>query len=321
MAILVISGCHNSHSSSDNDRNDTEFGGSERFEDWMGAINDKKSIADITIPGTHDSASYKTTMDFHKYSQAQIQSIMLQLKFGIRALDLRVGIDGNMWHGEGTWATNTNVTLDYVLKEMLDFLSQHPHETILATFKQEGPNMVGNTEFSRYLYKKFEEFDLKNFYLEEREFPKMKDIRGKIVVLRRFELGSFDKKMGYYVYWSDKTKGSFHSHNDYKFYAQDWYEVTDDDYDTKAHYFKEAIEHAQNGGEDGRLYLNFMSGEDIPYHFLTTTAQALNNRAESILNNYKGRGKAGVIFINFAADRTITPSLIKIILSVNPEVH
>lgn len=324
LIMLGFSGCHHNDTSSDyNDTNDTEVGGAELYEDWMKSIADTKSIADITIPGTHDSASYRKDMGFHNYSQTQVQSIGYQLRYGIRALDLRVGTDGRMWHGTGKithlTAINTKITFDYALSQMTGFLSSHPTETILATFKQGGPTKVSDAEFGKYIHSMISKYGGSDrFYSRNTDntFPTMGEARGKIVVFQRYE---YKDPFGYYIYWPDQTTGSYHSQNGYNFYAQDWYKVTPSDYDKKTEYFKNGIDAAQSGGDDGKLYLNFMSGEDVPAHWLTTTAQALNNNAENVLGSYQGDGKAGIIFINFAADNAVTPSLVRMILSVNPE--
>lgn len=57
----------------------------------MKNLNDSTDVSTLSIPGTHDSATYATPCyGFVKLSQCQVLSIKEQLSSGIRYLDIRI---------------------------------------------------------------------------------------------------------------------------------------------------------------------------------------------------------------------------------------
>lgn len=70
---------------------------------WMQDLDDNTNVSNLSIPGTHDSATYAVPCNgFPKLSQCQVMNINEQLNCGIRYLDIRIRqIDGEviMCHG------------------------------------------------------------------------------------------------------------------------------------------------------------------------------------------------------------------------------
>lgn len=57
----------------------------------MNNIDDNTSISTLSIPGTHDSATYSCTcLAIPKISQCQVMNFYEQLQSGIRYLDIRI---------------------------------------------------------------------------------------------------------------------------------------------------------------------------------------------------------------------------------------
>ncbi|PHM27526.1 phosphatidylinositol-specific phospholipase C domain-containing protein [Xenorhabdus innexi] len=104
---------------------------------WMKNIDDKKSIALLSVPGTHEScATYSPDRDLFGVIICQTLSVETQLQKGIRFLDIRCrAIDGIFAiHHDLVYQ---KINFGDVLNQCIDFLSSHPSETIFMRIKQE----------------------------------------------------------------------------------------------------------------------------------------------------------------------------------------
>ena len=328
--LVFLTGCVKNGSESGNDENV----GADMltlpysYESWMSKISDDTSIADISIPGTHDSGAFDSdTGAFeNNWVLAQSHNIENQLKLGVRWFDIRVRAqksdDGyylGVYHGH----FYLNLSFYSVLKSAKDFLEKHPTETVAIMIKQEHSSL-NSTDFSKEIYKKLKEIGIDKFYLEEDVLPLMKNVRGKIIIFRRFERGKLEHKMGYYLYWPDQTKGSSHHHNNYHFYVQDYYHVNPDTYSKKVKYAEDAMYKALDEGENGKLYLNYTSCY-ATYHYNKTVASHINPSVDSYAKDLYHWGKAGVILINFAGTGNsdgykLIPHFVKHIIEINYEL-
>lgn len=148
-------------------------------EEWMKNINGEIKINKLSLPGTHNSLS------FYGGDIPQTQSLSLknQLKAGIRVFDIRCKAESNIFYiYHGFIYQHDN--LDNVFKVMTDFLIKHPSETLLVSIKQEYSS-VSNETFTNIYYnyqQKFKDHIWTPFY----DIPKLKDARGKIIVLNRW---------------------------------------------------------------------------------------------------------------------------------------
>ena len=116
---------------------------------WLSKIEDSREIANISIPGTHNSA----TGDKLKYGiglgVTQHLSIEEQWEMGIRAFDLRPDIkDGemNIYHG----ALKTRITFPEAIETILDNLETAPDEFAIVIIRQE---RFGNDATKRELWR------------------------------------------------------------------------------------------------------------------------------------------------------------------------
>jgi 1-phosphatidylinositol phosphodiesterase len=148
---------------------------------WMAHIDDARTIAELSIPGTHDSgAMYEPAAGLAK---CQKLTIAAQLAAGVRYFDLRcrhVEDAFLIYHG----AIDQNQTFDEVLATMYAFLDAHPSETILASVKEEA--VPANT--TRSFEATFDAYvapDADRWVLAP-SLPVLGDVRGKLVLLRRF---------------------------------------------------------------------------------------------------------------------------------------
>lgn len=144
--------------------------------EWMTALEDDRSIADITIPGTHDAGTYALEPVNFGYSKCQNMDVWTQLDFGIRYLDLRVDNSMDIEHG----GLPCNVSFDEITRTTCDFLKKHPGETVI--FELSGHEGFGD-KFKNYLNSNS---DVASYFWLENYVPKLKEVRGKIMVIRRY---------------------------------------------------------------------------------------------------------------------------------------
>ena len=295
------------------------------YEEWMGNIADDISIADISIPGTHDSGAFDSDVDpiENQWVIAQTHTIKNQLKLGVRWLDIRVraqkkenGYYLGVYHGK----YYLKLSFYSVLKSAKAFLEENPTETVIVMIKQEDSHL-SSTDFSQEIYKRLKTIGLEHFYLEENTLPTMGEVRGKIIIFRRFGLGELGHKMGYWLKWKDQTTGSWNHNRNYQFYVQDYYHVDSGTYDKKIKHIEDTLYKAYKESFDdgkGKLYLNYTSCY-ATWHSNKTVAKHINPSINDYLKQMKHWGKVGVVLVNFAgdSDSDLAPSLVKNIIKAN----
>jgi hypothetical protein len=175
------------------------------MQEWMSYIPDHKSLSEISIPGTHDSATYLlnlpkgdllalvngsfvsslftiTTPFVKQYAQTQTLSIRRQLDAGIRFLDLRVTsthVKGELTMCHGKVVLHSS--LDAMFAFIAEFLEKSPTEVVLVSVKNDGE---GNAdEVNELLAQAIKRSKIK-FYLDWR-IPKLGDVRGQAVLINR----------------------------------------------------------------------------------------------------------------------------------------
>lgn len=187
---------------------------------WTSMLDDNLRLTDVAIPGTHDSATYAagdiggrlkdvaneisnaslslgsvartiTRADAAAGALApdapvkcQTKTITEQLNLGIRFLDLRISLIGSeflMFHN----FIGLGISLDDVLHQIVEFFEQpeSSKETVLISFKQESYDS-DPYNFVALLMLKFSDI-LKNRVYDDCKIPKLKDVRGKAVLLNR----------------------------------------------------------------------------------------------------------------------------------------
>lgn len=163
--------------------------------EWMTHIASKTPINKLSIPGTHDSLTFKfvyenntNILDSEKKRCARTQKadLMTQLNYGCRYLDIRI-INDNLQgrHGDNAFGLDCEYNLYKVMDVVKEFLSKQPRETVIMRIKNER----GNVEKSKIvtLINKYKSILWKRGTNTNTEagncWPLLKDVRGKIVVL------------------------------------------------------------------------------------------------------------------------------------------
>ncbi len=118
---------------------------------WMSEIMDDAKISWLTIPGTHDTATFNVKCStwgsiVEPGATCQSWNIEQQLAAGIRAFDLRYKWENSkfyLYHGEDSYACKcrdsdgTHLDLTAVLQKCKTFLNSHPNEFILVNIQKE----------------------------------------------------------------------------------------------------------------------------------------------------------------------------------------
>jgi 1-phosphatidylinositol phosphodiesterase len=275
---------------------------------WMDKIDENIKISELSIPGTHDSATFKFKSKvkiLEGYIKTQSIDITEQLTIGIRFLDLRLKEDENgnfnMFHS----FQFLNLSLDDVLDQVYEFLSNNETEFIYIMISNEGSKIdkhYFNKIFSNYIEKN------DKFWYIENKIPLLKDVRGKIVLLNRY----YDEGYGIDLNnWPDNTLSQT-SNESLEFSFQDVYKV-DKKLKKKFHLIKEFFKLIQ---DENKLYFNYLSGTNqkgwLGKGFPVNIAKIMNEKTLDYLDNIKSQKKIGIVIMDFP-----TTDLTQSIISFN----
>lgn len=150
---------------------------------WISLLPDSAKINYISLPGTHDSCA------LHGIG-AVCQTLTLeeQLVAGIQFLDIRGRhIDDRLaiHHGRYFQKMMFGDVIDYCFS----FLNEHPNEFILMSLKDEYTPSNNTRSYEDTVRWYINQNDSNRWYIGE-QIPALKDVRGKIVLIRRFQLSS-----------------------------------------------------------------------------------------------------------------------------------
>lgn len=257
---------------------------------WMAALPDNVSIAQLSIPGTHDSGA--RTEPVSGTAKCQNLSVADQLSAGVRFLDIRCRhIDNSFAIHHG--AIYQNLNFNDVLNACISFLNSNPSESIIMSVKEEHTPSNNTRSFEQtfdsYVAQNSSKWDLGT------GIPNLGTVRGKIKLLRRFGTGS--PKGIDATNWADNTTFSINNAAA-NLKVQDFYNVND--VNTKWTSVENQLNDAHNDSSN-RLYLNFCSGYKagifgIPN--INTVANFINPKVTTFFNNHTS-GKYGVIILDF----------------------
>jgi 1-phosphatidylinositol phosphodiesterase len=213
---------------------------------WMGAIAGGTSLADLSIPGTHDTGA--TVEISPGTTKCQDLSVADQLAIGVRYFDIRCVNDANQFDIYHTTVFQ-NLTFDQVLESVYAFFDANPGETLVMSVKEEEP-ASGSTNTFEQTFDSYTAQQPTRWYLGATT-PTLDQVRGKIVLLRRFGATAAPKGIDATA-WADNTTFTI-ANGSATLRIQDYYQVTDDPSKWAAiqSLFAEARQ-----GDAGVLYLN-----------------------------------------------------------------
>ncbi|UKB85446.1 phosphatidylinositol-specific phospholipase C [Chryseobacterium sp. MEBOG06] len=296
--------------------------------EWMGKVNQKNSLKALSIPGTHDSGTYKISSAAFG-ARCQNYDIQQQLENGIRFLDIRLVNSSyssdplSLYHG----IISCDVTFGEVLNACQTFLKNHPSETVLMSVNNEKSGQDISENFMYYLKK------YNGLYYQGNSVPDLGQAKGKIVFFYRFDLNTgnsgIDKSKAGVRFGPWKDDVTFESENaqGQKFYIEDNYQS----YDThkKVKYVQENLERAvkKDSANESIMYVSFNSiafgaFHHTPYQYAwggIGVDPAMNPWLKQY-TNYSGQRRLGIIpldFYNNGGGNPIETGLVENIIKSN----
>ncbi len=159
---------------------------------WMKYVDDNKFLDELSIPGTHDSGSCSVDNDTEpqtSLAKCQQDYIPTQLLEGVRYFDIRLGKGENpgIDHGDCYLLKKDGnfMHLSDVIGYFNTFLSENPKEALIMLVSRgndEATNESLTTAFANVMDKN------PNLFYTSSRIPTLGEVRGKIVLLRRFGL-------------------------------------------------------------------------------------------------------------------------------------
>ena len=159
---------------------------------WMSHVDGRKYLDELSIPGTHDSGTCSVDNDTEPQSsqvKCQQDYIPTQLLEGIRYFDIRLGKgnDPGICHGDFyLFKKDGNyLHLSDVIGYFKTFLNENPSEALIMLASRgndEATDESITTAFAKVMA------DNPDLFYTSSHVPTLGEVRGKIVLLRRFAL-------------------------------------------------------------------------------------------------------------------------------------
>ena len=293
---------------------------------WMQDIDGNRLVAKMSIPGTHDTAANTGNL----WVKTQDMDIKTQLKNGIRFFDIRLMHDnGTLKLCHGSYVFNTTFVKD-VLQTTVDFLKEHPSETVVMTIKRDHDKDEDHgVKYYTALYKALNDDESISSYMVGDFQPdfKMKDLRGKMLIISRE--GWYPTKSGRVNSWPDNQ--SFSS----KIISNNTKEATltvEDHYKSSAskkvtyvrNNLLKANEAFDKSDENPEWFITFSSyagpnGGASPFY----TTGYVDPHVKKILEGSDNFQTSGILLFNFAGwyENGLTKTIIKLNKGVDLQTH
>ncbi len=302
---------------------------------WMKELPSSLSLAQISIPGTHESNALHgcnfeirvpiigvQTSDLWRCQDVPIQQ---QLAMGVRYLDIRcrrVGDEFKIYHGP----INQRLDFQNVLDICRSFLRINPSETIILKVQEEQVEFMpheGTDSFVNIFIgycRQYSNLFYKPSDPTARVIPTLGEARGKIVFLKRFESSIYQLPYGMKIAIGENTTSTSNLSSSEQLRVQDFYKPTDAM--EKAGYFLPLLE--ESFGKSSKattLYLNHTSAyqqyiiplleKKIPVPYYKGIADSMGEHLIGALKN-KGKGNTGIVAMDF-----VKPSYCDAIIETN----
>lgn len=301
------------------------------YQDWMKYIPESTLLTALTLPGTHDTGTWRNRNSLlgevsnlaSGGALAQCQSLDLrqQLDRGIRFIDVRCAKrDGKLRIYHGAFDQNLEFESD-IVRVCEEFLIAHPSETIVMSVKHEGGGdhdggaHVGTFEevLDAIVRKKIDAL-----WYTGKTIPTLDTVRGKVVLFRRCR-GSYGISVDN---WPDDKAQAFSTSGGLMFDVQDAYNMDiGSSIDDKWSAVRTHLERAKVGGANS-WFINFSSaaskvGVPAPVFYATSgySGSGVNNKMFAWLGGQIA-GRWGTIVMDFPE---YPEHLIPLIISLNQQ--
>ena len=297
------------------------------YANWMAELPDEAYVCTLSIPGTHDSATGNgfTSSIYAGSAQTQDKTIMEQLEMGVRAFDFRPGRKNagsitnqnyrlRCYHG----IAEIDLWYDDAIRDICSWLEKHPGEFIVIHLYPGPNNSIGhsdnNDEASALHNELISEAAVAPHIARFEPSLKVKDMRGKILFLKRWNLNWDSDKIGIMWDWDEtewKSKEMYLKSNGYE--ERKTRIVMQDKANTKPEEkiarFKDLYQfsssYAPANERDMMWTLNFASS----YNGTTSSRESYAENAAALLPEIPGMlekavGPTGVVFMDWVGDDT-----------------
>ncbi len=286
-----------------------------KLNNWMQDIEDNRLVCKMSIPGTHDTGAYTG----NGWVKTQDKNIEQQLNSGIRFFDIRlVHQNGVLKLCHGPHIFDTTFVGD-VLKTTVEFLKEHPSETVIMTIKRDHDlDKDGATKYRGALQKALEGDRALTPYMVKsfRSDFTLGDLRGKMLIISRD--GWIMTPSGNIPRWEDNASftSSIESTNGSSttIHVEDHYKSSSRD---KVNYVAQNVRKAQAAFSSSQndWFITFTSstgswGIGIP----ANTTNQIDRDVNNILRGNENFRTSGILVFNFAGwwDDMLTNSVIRL---------
>lgn len=227
---------------------------------WMKKYPDSTKIVHMNLPGTHDTQTWNYSLATQEaldhvtdldgvivyppeVYRCQEQPVISMLNSGIRVFDLRIAFDPTnstlvFWHSQAL--QSETATADDVLFGFYKWLDDHPSEALFLSFNYEGSTTAyaqDNAAVQMAIFNTLTTLAAKKYFMQTKnEFGTLGEARGKITLLRRFNLDQLptsysDAIQGVYFspdQWTDNDPDItliYNSAKNLTAYIEDFYET------------------------------------------------------------------------------------------------
>ncbi len=283
---------------------------------WITNLNGKIYVQQLSIPGTHDAGTYKTTLDAGRTQELSIED---QFKMGIRAFDLRPAY--KLRPNKGFWLWHGITKTDYKLNDVLNYfktqLIANPGEFVLIQMRHETEDLLIPTkDTSKWddIYDILKNYD--DYIVQWKPDLTIDECRGKMVIFTRNDFKN-RKKVALVSSFPDDKYGEAQLAADGKtavYHVQDYYNAKDENqklaylkglynitsfFNQSTNNFPWALNHTSGysgGNVTSTGYMSNATKVNRPfYEYITTTSQV---------------GPTGIVFMDYVGARKVTWGLI-----------
>ena len=159
-------------------------------EDWMERLDDNAYLSQVSIPGTHDTATGEGWTGFlgelagPSMGVTQDLSIAQQLNCGVRAFDLRPCVNEDelvINHG----VLQTKAKFPETLKQLCQFVTDHPTEFVVVVMRHESDGDDNSSLWNNMMNSCLNSDDVRPFLADYKRDITVGELRGKVLILSR----------------------------------------------------------------------------------------------------------------------------------------
>lgn len=189
-------------------------------ENWMKRLPDNAYVANLSIPGSHDTGTGNgfpgiTTSIYgpfgDRFARTQEKSFEEQWNIGVRAFDMRPAVNGN-YLNDNHGIMPTKLRFDDALYFLRDKLIENPSEFAIIHVLHATAGDDNASNYGEMLLELLGRDDLKDFFIDFKKDLTVREMRGKILLLSRDQyadspVGGFFRNWTGQLDWNAQRNG------------------------------------------------------------------------------------------------------------------